>query len=513
MKKAKSLILSSVLVCLLAVAMILTMVPTNIMASLGTNLGGCAEEVDPNYREMRVTYHGFGLYSDQPIDLSQLTIEIVKQDGSVDESYAYINAWTVDYSYWNWDDWISFDVADNTGSFSSSCSGDIKVSYEKEFEAEFEINFNEGNSSAEELPYGAPENLTATFIKSEISVNQSLSASDFDLSGTIANTKGEAIDFNEGQTKYIYNGQEIDLNTFTIPASLENKDLYITVSYTNAGVTVRDTVKISVTEATPVATNMTATYGATIIVGSTINPSEIDIVVLDQNDNDMNIGAGEVTYWYAGNLINNPQNYVFNVVGSFDITVEYETLQATMTVDVIKGPAESLTAIYNGTITKGEKLDLSKILIQEKNANGVVIKSYCGNDADEGNRIVYRDMEMNIFDYANETFDVLGEVQIKLGKELQPESPHTYTTMTVNVVEAPVVEEPEPEPIPTPTPTPEQPEQPENPSVDQPVVEQPATEDNDGNGLNVGAILGIVFGSLAVLGLGGSLLWIFVFRK
>ena len=82
--------------------------------------------------------------------------------------------------------------------------------------------------------------------------------------------------------------------------------------------------------------------------------------------------------------------------------------------------------------------------------------------------------------------------------------------MTVNVVEAPVVEEPEPTPTPE---QPEQPEQPESPSVDQPTVEQPATEDNDGNGLNVGAILGIVFGSLAVLGLGGSLLWIFVFKK
>ena len=67
---------------------------------------------------------------------------------------------------------------------------------------------------------------------------------------------------------------------------------------------------------------------------------------------------------------------------------------------------------------------------------------------------------------------------------------------------------------PAPAPAPETPEQPE---IEEPVVEQPTEEvkpaDNDNNGLGLGAILGIVFGSLAVLGLGGSMLWMFVFRK
>ena len=279
MKKAKSLILSSVLVCLLAVAMILTMVPTNIVSS-EMNLKIAESEVGP-----------------------PITISFDANGGSGNMDTVYTNAYTT--------------------------------------------------YTLPECLFTAPENQQFKCWA----------------------TKEPKGNFNE-------------INQDSISLSSQSITLFAIWE-----------------EAQSVATNMTASYSGQIIVGSKIDPSKINIVVSDQNGNDMNIGAGDVTYWYAGNQIADPINYVFNAVGSFDITVEYENVEA---------------------------------------------------------------------------------------------------TMTVNVVEAPVVEEPEPEPTP---------EQPENPSVDQPVVEQPTTEDNDGKGLNVGAILGIVFGSLAVLGLGGSLLWIFVFRK
>ena len=165
-----------------------------------------------------------------------------------------------------------------------------------------------------------------------------------------------------------------------------------------------------------------------------------------------------------------------------------------------------MEATYNGTITVGEKLDLDKVSV-------VIIDENSGDELDGYDYINVESVKYFIentsgmevsYDriYTNEyTFDNVGVIEIKV--TWGADGDYMETIMTVEVV-AEVVEEPAPE-------TPEQPE------IEEPVVEQPTEEvkpaEKDNNGLGLGAILGIVFGSLAVLGLGGSLLWAFVFRK
>ena len=176
----------------------------------------------------------------------------------------------------------------------------------------------------------------------------------------------------------------------------------------------------------------------------------------------------------------------------------------------VKEPAVNpvMEASYNGTITVGGKLDLDKVSIIVKK-NGNIVEGYEHINEESVNYFIENTSGMEVsYDRINTneyTFDNVGVIEIIV--RYQIEADDFETTMEVTVVAA-QVEEPEPAPAP---------ETPEQPEIEEPVVEQPTEEvkpaDNDNNGLGLGAILGIVFGSLAVLGLGGSLLWVFVFRK
>ena len=94
---------------------------------------------------------------------------------------------------------------------------------------------------------------------------------------------------------------------------------------------------VSWVEDVPEATGITATYTGTILAGTTINPSGIQITMDYSNAPSNPVNAGNVEYWYNGSQIQDPINYVFGVelIGNLNITVKYQGFETIMAVQVV----------------------------------------------------------------------------------------------------------------------------------------------------------------------------------
>ena len=112
----------------------------------------------------------------------------------------------------------------------------------------------------------------------------------------------------------------------------------------------------------PTLTGLTASYtGGNIVVGNKINGAKIELTLTydDESTESLSPLASGVSYWYQGQQIQDPVNYVFDTVGQLTIEVRYQSLSANMTVNVVAAPAEpqSLSATYAGTIFVGDCLN------------------------------------------------------------------------------------------------------------------------------------------------------------
>jgi len=87
----------------------------------------------------------------------------------------------------------------------------------------------------------------------------------------------------------------------------------------------------------PVPETLTATYTGTITAGEKINPAGISIVLTYDDNSTEPVNAGIVEYWYNGEQIVDPINYVFGeeLIGTVNITVKYAGLETIMTVEVV----------------------------------------------------------------------------------------------------------------------------------------------------------------------------------
>ena len=94
---------------------------------------------------------------------------------------------------------------------------------------------------------------------------------------------------------------------------------------------------VSWVEDVPEATGITATYTGTILAGTTINPSGIQITMDYSNASSTPVNAGNVEYWYNGTQITNPTTYVFGVelIGNLNITVKYQGFETTMAIQIV----------------------------------------------------------------------------------------------------------------------------------------------------------------------------------
>ena len=88
----------------------------------------------------------------------------------------------------------------------------------------------------------------------------------------------------------------------------------------------------------PQLVSLTAVYtGGNIVVGNKINGAKIELTLTYDNENTQVLSplASGVSYWYQGQQIQDPVNYVFNVVCEMTIEVRYQSLSANMTVNVV----------------------------------------------------------------------------------------------------------------------------------------------------------------------------------
>ena len=221
---------------------------------------------------------------------------------------------------------------------------------------------------------------------------------------------------------------------------------------------------VSWVEDVPEATGITATYTGTILAGTTINPSGIQITMDYSNAPSTPVNAGAVEYWYNGTQITNPTTYVFGVelIGNLNITIKYEGLETTMAVQIV-GHAITFN-VNGGTGTMSATEYVGNYTLPSCTFTAPTGKQFAGwSTSDNGNVI------------EGTTINIIADTELFAIWEDIPQTPTN----------------------------PENPQPPVNP-------EQP--EDTN-NGLGAGAIVGIVLGSILVLGTGGFALVWFVIKK
>lgn len=218
---------------------------------------------------------------------------------------------------------------------------------------------------------------------------------------------------------------------------------------------------VSWVEDVPEATGITATYTGTILAGTTINPSGIQITMDYSNAPSNSVNAGAVEYWYNGTQITNPTTYVFGVelIGNLNITVKYQGFETTMAVQIV-GHTITFDA-NNGT---GTMASVEYVGAYTLPANGFT--------APQGKQ------------FKGWSTSATGEV-----------IDGTTINITADTELFAIWEDTQTPPI-----NPEEPEQPQQP------------EDTN-KGLGVGAIIGIVLASVVVAGTGGFALVWFVIKK
>ena len=263
-----------------------------------------------------------------------------------------------------------------------------------------------------------------------------------------------------------------------------------------------------------------ANYNGTVLAGNKINPDDIRITtnyVTNPMKNEP-VNAGNVEYWYNGTKIEDPVNYVFgtDLIGDVNITVKYEGLEATMNVKVV---GHEITFNANGGTGEMAKTEFVGAYMLPSctftaptgkqfkgwatSADGDIIATTTYNVTEEMELFaIWEDIPAHVHDYgtiwkadANEHWNecACGD---KANKASHTDSNNDgkcdaceYQMST----------------------TPDNPDNPNN-TPDNP-NNTPDDPSDDKDGLSAGAIVGIVIGSVAVVGIGGFALFWFVIKK
>ncbi|MBE7089782.1 MAG: hypothetical protein E7362_03150 [Clostridiales bacterium] len=274
----------------------------------------------------------------------------------------------------------------------------------------------------------------------------------------VAPTKDADAEFTYEFAGWTLNGEAYDFET------LVTGDITLVAKWTATPIPVEPPVTPD-----PVPETLTATYTGTITAGEKINPAGISIELTYDDDSTEPVRADAVEYWYSGEQIVDPINYVFGeeLIGTVNITVKYEGLETIMAVEVvapvIPDPVpETLTAIYTGTITVGEKINPAGISI---------VLTYDDDSTEPVNAgiVEYWYNGEQIVDPINYVFgeELIGTVNITVKYE------GLETIMTVEVVAPTEPEDPVDPPV-----DPEDPTDPEDP-VDPPVDPEDPTDPED----------------------------------
>ncbi|MBE6691529.1 MAG: hypothetical protein E7590_09705 [Ruminococcaceae bacterium] len=106
--------------------------------------------------------------------------------------------------------------------------------------------------------------------------------------------------------------------------------------YTFENVTANATIEVEFELSDTV---LEATYNGTILAGNKITPENIQITTHHVSNPMVKtpVSAGDVQYWYNGEQITDPVNFVFgaDLIGNLRITVTYEGVETTMLVKVV----------------------------------------------------------------------------------------------------------------------------------------------------------------------------------
>jgi len=285
--------------------------------------------------------------------------------------------------------------------------------------------------------------------------------------------------------------------------------------------------------------SLTATYTGTILAGTTINPSGISITLTYSDDSTEPVSAGNVEYWYNGQQITNPIAYVFGVelIGNFNITIKYEGLETTMAVQIVGhaitfnangGTGEMTATEYVGDYTLPANEFTAPTGKQFKGwaltNNGEVITTATYNVTEPITLYaIWEDIpavNYTISFNANGGTGTMANVEFA-GTYTLPTNGFTApqgkqfkgwsTSANGNVIEGTTINIlADTELFAIWEDIPQTPTNPENP---QPPVNPEQPEDTN-NGLGAGAIVGIILGSLLVLGTGGfAIVWFAIKKK
>ena len=225
-----------------------------------------------------------------------------------------------------------------------------------------------------------------------------------------------------------------------------------------------------------------ATYNGTIMAGNKITPENIQITT-HRVSNPMvktPVSAGDVQYWYNGEQITDPVNFVFgaDLIGNLRITVTYEGIETTMLVKVV-----GHTITFNANGGTGS-MDGTQYV------GAYTLPTYTDFEAPAGKQFKGWSLTADGAVIEGTTYNVTEEVELFA---IWEDIPHTHTDEnadgTCDGCGAQMG-----------TGAPESPEKPELP-------------ENDKGGLGAGAIVGIVLGSVAVVGIGGFAIFWFVIKK
>lgn len=157
-----------------------------------------------------------------------------------------------------------------------------------------------------------------------------------------------------------------------------------------------ETIIIALWKNAPVTlVSLSATYdGENIVVGNKINPSDIYIKITYSNSDEAIINPGDVEYYYQGEKISDPVNYVFASAGLYQITVKYLDKETTMNVTVVDPVApKTLTSIEISGTYKTEY-----IVGETFTTKGMIVKAIYSNGDKEDidlNEVVFTGYNLN----------------------------------------------------------------------------------------------------------------------
>jgi hypothetical protein len=235
-------------------------------------------------------------------------------------------------------------------------------------------------------------------------------------------------------------------------------------------------------------TVLEATYNGTIMAGNKITPENIQITT-HRVSNPMvktPVSAGDVQYWYNGEQITDPVNFVFgaDLIGNLRITVTYEGIETTMLVKVV---GHTITFNANGGTGTMDGTQYVGVY---------TLPTYTDFEAPAGKQFKGWALTADGAVIDGTTYNVTEAVDFFA---IWEDIPHTHTDEnadgTCDGCGAQMG-----------TGAPENPENSGNSG-------NPGKAEKNNDGLGAGAIVAIVLGSVAAAGIGGFAIFWFVIKK